>query len=75
MMGWRPSYAGGPEGRSEGKLEGLRVALLTLLRRRFGIGSSEVADQLQTIDNPKKLEKLLERAIDARSLDELGLAS
>jgi flagellar biosynthesis/type III secretory pathway protein FliH len=63
------------EGETRGKLEATREAISLLLHRRFGEPASPIESALAEIDDLDRLHTLLERAIDARSIDELGLAS
>lgn len=60
---------------TRGQLKALRQMLEVLLVKRFGIRFEDVKDRVLTIEDPKRLEKILEKAIDARSLEELGLTT
>lgn len=61
------------EGELLGQLKTLRRNIQRLLRQRFGRRGEDVESRLLAIDDPQKLDELFEKALEARSLDELGL--
>jgi putative YhgA-like transposase/uncharacterized protein DUF4351 len=61
------------QGRREGQLEGMRKMLLRLLDQRFGKLPQKARRQVAALSSARQLERLLERAVAARSLKELGL--
>lgn len=56
------------------KLEGMREVLLSQLSHRFSPLPAAVSSKVAAIRSPKALTKLADRILDARSLEELGLA-
>ncbi|MEM9558542.1 MAG: DUF4351 domain-containing protein [Acidobacteriota bacterium] len=60
--------------RAEGRSQGQRQMLQRLLERRFGPLSSSVRERLDSVRDADELLRLGDRILDARSLDELGLA-
>lgn len=60
-------------GVAEGLLQGQRRALLSLLERRFGHVPTEVAASVRGIRDSERLDDLMARVLDVRSLDEMGL--
>lgn len=73
----RGKEVGKAEGRAEGELLGqlktLRRNIQRLLQKRFGRRGEEIETRLLAIADPQKLDELFEKALEARSLDELGL--
>lgn len=65
---------GRKEGRQEGRQEGVRDLVLRLLSRRFSPLPAAVSGKVSAIESPEELSSLADRILDARSLDELGLA-
>lgn len=61
------------KGVEKGQLLGMRTLLMDLLERRFGPLSEETKKHLHDISSTEELSRLHHRAIEARSLDELGL--
>ncbi len=61
------------EGRQEGRQEGLRVAhqaVLRVLVKQFGALPPSIGAGLERIDNPQRLEALLDVALSASTLEE-----
>jgi predicted transposase YdaD len=65
---------GRQERRQEGHQQGIRDVVLHLLSRRFSPLPSAVARRVAAIASAEELTRLADRILDARSLDELGLA-
>jgi predicted transposase YdaD len=61
-------------GKAEGKAQGAREVLLRQLRRRFGPLPAEVEQRLQEVSFLARLTRLADKVLDARSLEEMGLA-
>lgn len=61
------------QGIEQGALSTRRAYLMRVLTHRFGELPPGVAAGLERLSNPMELDNLLDRALDARSLDELGL--
>jgi hypothetical protein len=59
---------------AEGRREGIRELVLHLLARRFAPLPSAVARRVSAMASAEELTGLADRTLDARSLDELGLA-
>jgi hypothetical protein len=59
--------------RKEGKREGMREVLVRLLERRFGPLSEEKRRSVEAITSPARLNRLADRILTAKSLDEMGL--
>jgi hypothetical protein len=71
---------GRKEGREEGREEGLREGLLRarrmvlrLVERRFGPVPARVQEQIDTIASLDELERVADKILIARSLQELGI--
>ena len=56
----------------EGVVLGMQKTLSQLLQTKFGALNQEVLDSVQKIESEEELTKLVEKAITASSLDELG---
>jgi predicted transposase YdaD len=61
-------------GRHEGRREALRDVLLLQLGRRFGTLPEGVREQVEAIDSVKRLTRLTEQVLVARSLDDMELS-
>ncbi len=61
------------EGLQEGRVLGLREALLKLLAERFGRLPERVRSRVEQIDSAKELEGLMRRVLSAKSLEDMGL--
>jgi hypothetical protein len=61
------------EGRQEGRLEGVRRVLLRQMTRRFGRLPRGVRRQVEQIVSVQELDKLTQKVLAAKSLDEMGL--
>ncbi len=61
------------EGRREGEVLALRRALLKLMAKRFGRLPKRVRSRVDQIDSAKELERLTQRVLSAKSLEEMGL--
>ena len=66
---------GRAEGRAEGQAEGARHMLLRLMERRFGPLPEAVRQRLQALQELEELDRLSDRLLTARSLEELGLTA
>jgi hypothetical protein len=53
-------------------MQGMRQLLLHLITQKFGPLPEDVGEKLQSISSPKRLTRLAERLLTARSLRELG---
>jgi hypothetical protein len=62
------------EGRQEGRQEGMRELVLRQLTRRFAPLPAAVARRVSAMASLDELTALADRILEARSLDELGLA-
>ena len=60
---------GKAEGRSEGEAGGRASAILRILKRRFDAVPESVRSKVLAIRSARKLEKLLDLALDAPSLN------
>ena len=63
------------KGYERGMQQGLRQLVQHQLERRFGPLPSRALERLAAIRDPNALDELGQRLLDARSLDELGLAA
>lgn len=61
------------EGRQEGRQEGVRNTLLRLLAKRFGKVSPAVRKRIEAIESVEELGGLVDRILEIRSIEELGL--
>ncbi len=61
------------KGKEKGRVEGMRSLLSELLESRFGPLSGETRERLDAIASADQLTSLFQRALEARSLGELGL--
>ena len=59
--------------RQEGRVEGVREVLLRQLERRFGPLPEEKRNSVEAITSRARLNRLADRILTARSLDEMGL--
>lgn len=57
-------------GKKEGRKEGRKEGILEVLDERFGIIPLDIIDNINDIENDKKLKKLLRLAVSCSSLDE-----
>jgi predicted transposase YdaD len=57
------------EGREEGRVEGLIDGIMAILEIRFGDASAELMDAIQPITDVPTLERLLQAAKTAHTLD------
>jgi hypothetical protein len=75
-MTWgdRKMAEGRAQGRVQGQLEGRRQMLLEQLESRFGELSPTARRGVQALTSEDELGDLARRVLDARSLEELGLA-
>jgi uncharacterized protein DUF4351 len=62
------------KGEAKGRATGAREVLLRQLRRRFGPLPAGVEQRLQEVSSLARLSRLADKVLDARSLEELGLA-
>ncbi len=58
------------QGLRQGVQQGLQQAILRVLVRRFGDSSTSVSEQLARVDDPRRLEVLLDAAVAATGLEE-----
>lgn len=61
------------EGRVEGRVEGERRILQRVLEARFGPLSDRIRRRVEALDSTDEIERLVDRALEAGSLDELML--
>lgn len=61
------------EGMEIGRMEGVRSSVMDLLERRFGPLSERTKERVLAVSSTDELSRLHLRAIDARSLEEVGL--
>lgn len=59
--------------KAEGRLEALREMVLRLLGSRFGSVPEPARQRIESLSSEPELQRLGERIVGARSLDELGL--
>lgn len=57
-----------------GRAQGVHQVLLLLLAKKFGPLPEKVRQQVEAISSLDRLNKLAERVLSARSLEEMGLA-
>lgn len=62
------------KGLERGRQEGMRSLLLTQMENRFGPLPAKIRTQVEAIESPEELSRLAARVLDARSLEEMGLA-
>jgi flagellar biosynthesis/type III secretory pathway protein FliH len=65
---------GREEGMERGQLAGMRRMLLRLLERRFGQLPQKVRQSVEALASVEEIERLEDRALEARSIFEIGLA-
>jgi len=71
-----PSFAeklikqGKQEGKIEGKIEGKQELLIKLLRRKFGLSSSDEMT-IRSVTDESRLDAAVEAVLDATSKDEV----
>ena len=61
------------KGRKEGREEGTRQALLRLLGKRFGEVSPAVRERVEAISSLDELGGMIDRILEVKSIEELGL--
>lgn len=61
------------KGRLEGRIDGMRALVRGLLERRFGRLPAPIEERLAAMSSPDDLARLHERALDARTLEEVEL--
>ncbi len=54
-------------------IQAKREALSLLLENKFGPLSEEIVSQLSTVSDVDELDRLFRRALDAQTLDEVGI--
>jgi predicted transposase YdaD len=64
---------GKAEGRAEGRAEEKQAAVLKLLRLRFESVPESVINQISLIQSFSRLDALFEKALTARTLDEIDV--
>ena len=64
---------GKAEGRAEGRAEEKQAAVLKLLRLRFESVPESVTNQISLIQSFSRLDALFEKALTARTLDEIDV--
>jgi hypothetical protein len=62
------------KGRQEGALEALHAVLLDVLSARFGVSGQSLQGRIAQIDSVEELRALTHRALEAGSLEELGIS-
>jgi hypothetical protein len=60
-------------GRKQGREEGTRQTLLRILGKRFGEVSPAVRERVEAIDSLEELGGLVDRTLEVKSIEELGL--
>jgi len=55
------------------EMKGMRQVVFLLLAQKFGPLSEEVSGKLEAISSPRRLERLANKILVAKSLDEMGL--
>jgi hypothetical protein len=55
------------------EMKGMRQALGRQLAQKFGPLSEEIAGKLEAITSFRKLERMVDKVLVAKSLDEMGL--
>jgi hypothetical protein len=63
------------KGREQGREQGVRSTLLRLLGQRFGEVPPPIRARVEEIDSLDELDGLVDRILEVKSLDELGLGS
>jgi predicted transposase YdaD len=66
---------GRTEGRQKGRTEGMQHLLLRQAQRRFGPLPEEMQKRLLAVEDTDELNRLSDRLLEARSLQELGLTA
>jgi flagellar biosynthesis/type III secretory pathway protein FliH len=61
------------EARQEGYAQGLRMAVLEILRHHFGVVPQAVRQRVRETSSPSELIKLIRRSMNTKSLQETGL--
>ncbi len=64
---------GRKRGRPEGRKEGVRETLLRVLEKRFGEVSPAVRERIEALRSVRELGGLVDRILEIRSIEELGL--
>jgi predicted transposase/invertase (TIGR01784 family) len=64
---------GRKEGKQEGRVEGVREVLLRQLEQRFGSIPEEKRHSIEAITSRARLNRLVDKILTAKSLDEMGL--
>ena len=64
-------HEGRQEGHQEGEVKGRRDTVLRVLAQRFGKLPQQVRRKVAALESVAELERLLDRALTARSLEEL----
>lgn len=74
-MTWaeRTVLKGREQGRLEGRVEGERRILQRVLEARFGPLSDRIRRRIEALDSTDEIERLVDRALEAGSLDDLML--
>jgi hypothetical protein len=61
------------KGLEKGRMEGIRSSVMDLLERRFGPLTERTKERVLAVSSAEELSGIFHRAIDARSLEEIGL--
>lgn len=61
------------KGMEKGREEGTRQTLLRILGKRFGEVSPAVRERIEAIGSIEELGRLVDRILEVRSIEELGL--
>ena len=57
------------KGKQEGMLQTSKVNIIEVLELRFGKISEDIIQQIQQVNDPKKLKNLLRKAIQLKKMD------
>ena len=57
-----------------GRVQGMQKAVLAVLEKRFSAVSPSLVEQLQLVEDPERLDALLDAALGANSLEEFTQA-
>jgi len=61
------------EGEKIGKIRAKRDTLIMVLRERFKVSQEDIAEKVGSIDQIEELDELIDRAITAKTFEEVGI--